>query len=74
MLLLTKLITNYLCSITVLIREYVILTINWQWSGGTVAVEQSRSVAQILDSCLQWQGFDSSDAVDQMTNNFGQVN
>ena len=33
-----------------LIREYVILTINWQWSGGTVAVEQSRSVAQILAS------------------------
>ena len=46
--------TNYLCSITVLTGDLFILTINWQWSGGTVAVDHSCSVVWVLAS--GWKG------------------
>ena len=45
---LTILINNYLCSITLLIRDSVILTINWQQLGWTVEVVWSHSESQVL--------------------------
>ena len=59
----TILITNCFCIITVFIIDSVLLTINWQRSGGTVAV--GTVLFSSSSSCFHWQGFDSSDAVDQ---------
>ena len=48
---LTILITNILRSIILLIRDFLILTINWQRSGWIVAVERSHSESQVLVLC-----------------------
>ena len=57
---------------TLLIRDFVILTFNWQWKGWAVVVQ--RFLFRVSGSCPSWQGSDSSVNADETSKGWGQVN